>query len=78
MATSTPGGDLLLVVAHGASQPSVADLVAVAVSVESATREEWDAFVERAWGGPGLHPDEGAVELARARPGMSDGCSRPE
>jgi len=43
----------------------VDDLVAVAASVESATREEWDAFVGRAGGGPGLHPDEGAVELAR-------------
>jgi len=65
VATSSPSGDLLLVVARGASQPSVDDLVAVAASVESATREEWDAFVGRAGGGPGLHPDEGAVELAR-------------
>jgi hypothetical protein len=69
VATSTPSGDLLLVVAHGASQPSVDDLVAVAASVESATREEWDAFVERAGGGPGLHPDEGAMELARGTAG---------
>ncbi|HLM29904.1 MAG TPA: hypothetical protein VK360_08280 [Acidimicrobiales bacterium] len=65
VATSAPSGDLLLVVAHGASQPSVDELVAVAASVESATREEWDAFVERAGDGPGLHPDEGAVELTR-------------
>jgi hypothetical protein len=67
--TSTPDGDLLLVVAHGTSQPSVDDLVAVAASVESATPEQWDALVERAGGGPGLYPDEGAVELARGTAG---------
>jgi hypothetical protein len=69
VATSTAAGDLLLVVAHGAVQPSVDELVAIAASVEPATGAAWDALVERAAGGPGLHPDEGAVELARGTAG---------
>jgi hypothetical protein len=69
IATSTPAGDVLLVVARGEEQPSLDELAAVAASVEPATSAEWDALVERAAGGPGLHPDEGAVELARGSAG---------
>jgi hypothetical protein len=65
VATSIPGGDLALVVARGASQPSVDELVAIAASAEPSTRAEWDALIMRSRGGPGLHPDEGAVELSR-------------
>ncbi|MFP3901465.1 MAG: hypothetical protein ACLFXM_11475 [Acidimicrobiia bacterium] len=72
VATSTQSRDLVLVVAHGAARPSVDELVAVAASVEPATPEEWDAFVDRAGGGPGLHPDDGAVELARGAAGDTE------
>ncbi|MGH9209122.1 MAG: hypothetical protein ACRD2C_00400 [Acidimicrobiales bacterium] len=70
VATATQEGDLLLVVAQGEALPSVDELVAVAASVEPSTPEQWDDLVLRAQGGPGLHPDEGAVELSR---GTADG-----
>ncbi|HEY8546787.1 MAG TPA: hypothetical protein VIL36_17120 [Acidimicrobiales bacterium] len=67
--TSTAGGDLLVVVARGAERPPADELVAVAASVEPAGPEEWEATVLEAQGGPGLHPDDGAVELARGTAG---------
>lgn len=67
--TSTPDGDLLVVVAHGAELVAADELVAVAASVGPATPEAWDATVLQARGGPGLHPDDGAVELARGTAG---------
>ncbi|HEX2180591.1 MAG TPA: hypothetical protein VHL54_13960 [Actinomycetota bacterium] len=67
--SSTPGGDLLLVVAHGATMPTAEDLVAVAASVEPATAAEWEQMVVTARGGPGLAPDLGAVELQRGKAG---------
>jgi hypothetical protein len=45
LVTSTPGGDLLLVVAGGADMPAAADLAAVAASVRPASAEEWEALV---------------------------------
>jgi hypothetical protein len=45
LVTSTPAGDLLLVVAGGAYMPAAADLAAVAVSVRPASAEEWEALV---------------------------------
>lgn len=67
--TSTPDGDLLVVVARGAARPEVDDLVAVAASVGPATAAEWDELAARAAGGPGLHPDDGAIELVRGTAG---------
>ncbi|MGH9209393.1 MAG: hypothetical protein ACRD2C_01780 [Acidimicrobiales bacterium] len=67
--TSTPDGDLLTVVARGLERPAADELVAVASSVETATRQEWDQLVAQLQGPPGLHPDEGAVELERGRAG---------
>jgi hypothetical protein len=67
--SSSPGGDLLLVVAHGATLPGAEELLAVAASVEPATAAEWDQVVVAARGGPGLAPDLGAVELERGKAG---------
>jgi hypothetical protein len=63
--TSTPGGDVVVVVASGAELPGAGDLAGVAASVRPTTTEVWDAFVVEARGGPGLHADPGAVELER-------------
>lgn len=64
----TPDGDLLLIVATGGGEGGVADhetLLDVARSVHEASADEWGELVEQAGGGPGLHADPTAVELAR-------------
>jgi hypothetical protein len=63
--TSTPDGDLLLVVAAGVEVPAPEELLAVAASVGPATPDAWEALQVEARGGPGLRPDPGAVELER-------------
>jgi hypothetical protein len=68
--TSTPGGDMVLVVAAGVEVPAPEELIAVAASVGPADAEAWEALQVDARGGPGLRPDPGAVELER---GEADG-----
>ncbi|HET6950448.1 MAG TPA: hypothetical protein VFI47_08735 [Acidimicrobiales bacterium] len=89
--THAAWGDLVMASSRGpsATVPTADQLVAMVASVRQATPEEWDAFVVEATGGPGLHPDDGAVELERgtvagtrgdvdwllqARPGALDAC----
>lgn len=67
--SSTPDGDLLLVVARGADPPAVDELLGVAASVERASPQQWEELVLAASDGPGLHADEGAVELERGTAG---------
>jgi hypothetical protein len=65
----TPEGDLLFIVATGSREDGVADhetLLDVARSVREASADEWSELIEQAGGGPGLHADPTAVELARA------------
>jgi len=45
------------------------ELLTLAASVEQTDEATWDAFVIEAAGGPGLHPDEGRVEVARGSVG---------
>lgn len=70
--TSTEEGDLLLVVAHGPQPPEVDQLTEIAASVEAADAQQWDDLVLASRGGPGLHPDPGAVELERGTVGDTD------
>ncbi len=66
---ATAWGDLSVTAARGPDVPNRDQLVRLAASVEKATPEEWVAFVTEAAGGPGLHADEGSVEVARGRAG---------
>lgn len=89
--THAPWGDLLMAGSNGSPDavPSADQLAEMLASVRQASGEEWEAFEIEAAGGPGLHPDDGAVELERgtvtgtdgevdwllqARPGALDAC----
>jgi hypothetical protein len=61
----TSWGDLLVVVATGAHAPPTSALVAMAASARQVDGARWAHLHVAAEGGPGLHPDPGAVELAR-------------
>lgn len=61
----TEWGDTVVVSAVGRTVPAAAALRAVAASAQPVERSAWEAFVIKAAGGPGLHPDEGSVEIAR-------------
>lgn len=63
--TRDPTGALMVVSAEGRAAPSVDELVAVAASVKPVDEERWKKFMDEAAGGPGLHADEGAAEIAR-------------
>ncbi len=67
--SSMEGGSLLVVTSAGSpfgpGPLPEETLVQVAASVRPADSDEWTAFTDSAWGGPELHADEGAVELAR-------------
>lgn len=63
--TTTAWGDVLVVGATGTDIPTEEELLSVADSVQRVEATEWEAFVEAAHGGPGLHADPGRVELAR-------------
>lgn len=71
--SATSSGDLLIVRATG-ELPIVTseELVRVAASVGTTDSEAWDAFVVEAGGGPGLHADRGAVEVARGTQGTTE------
>lgn len=58
-------GAMTVVVATGLRIPDADALVDVAASVRVAGAAEWERFTIQSTGGPGLHPDEGEVELAR-------------
>lgn len=89
--THAPWGDLLMVTGEGRPElvPSTDQLAGMLASVRQASPAEWEAFEVEAAGGPGLFPDDGAVELDRgtvpgadgdvewllqARPGALDSC----
>lgn len=67
--TTTAWGDLTVTAARGPEVPTRDRLVRLAASVEQATSEAWERFMTDAAGGPGLHADDGAVEVARGRAG---------
>jgi hypothetical protein len=67
--TKTADGNLVMLVASGQERPAEAVLVELAMSVQRADDDEWERFVVEAAGGPGLHADAGAVELARGHAG---------
>lgn len=58
-------GAVVVVAAEGPSALGVEELVAIARSVEPADETQWSRLMDEAAGGPGLHPDEGASEVAR-------------
>ncbi len=70
--TTTGWGDLLLIEANGPDPASRGELVRMAESVEQARPDAWDRFVTEMVGGPGLHADDGAVELTRGEAGGVD------
>jgi hypothetical protein len=89
--THAPWGDLLMAGGSGVPEgvPTADQLAEMLASVRQTTAGEWDAFEVEAAGGPGLHPDDGAIELERgtvtgadgevdwllqARSGVLDGC----
>jgi hypothetical protein len=89
--THAPWGDLLMAGSGGLPDavPSAEQLAEMLASARQASAEEWEAFAVEAAGGPGLHPDDGAVEIDRgtvtgtdgdvewllqARPGALDAC----
>ena len=65
-------GDLLVVSASGNQPLPDAELLRVAESVVTTDTAEWDAFVVGATGGPGLHPDKYADEIARGVAGTTE------
>ena len=71
--STTTSGDLLVVRTGGEAPIATAeDLVRVAGSVSTTDRATWDAFVVEAAGGPGLHPDRGAHEVATGSQGTTE------
>lgn len=69
VAVEAPWGDVVVVRSSWGRPVSEADLLELAASVEQTDEATWDAFVTEAAGGPGLHPDEGRVEVARGSVG---------
>lgn len=63
--TRDPAGAVIVVSAEGPAAPSIDVLVDVAASVEPVDEARWEKFIDEAAGGPGLHADEGASEIAR-------------
>ncbi len=71
--STTASGDLLVVRTSGADPIATAgELVRVAGSVGTTDTATWDAFVVEAAGGPGLHADRGAHEVARGSQGTTE------
>ena len=73
--THAPWGDLLMAGSSGSpdAMPSADQLTEMLASVRQASAEEWEAFEVQAAGGPGLHPDDGAVEIERGTVATTDG-----
>jgi hypothetical protein len=61
----TGWGDVLVVVANGPEPLPTTTLVELAASARPVDEARWDELRVAAEGGPGLHADPGAVELAR-------------
>lgn len=68
--TQRDDGSLFVLTSAGSELLSKEQLVEIAMSVRPATDREWEELGWSTWGGPDLHPDDGAVELAR---GEADG-----
>lgn len=62
-------GDVVVARSAGTSPATEEELLTLAASVEPADQATWDELVIEATGGPGLHPDEGRMELARGEAG---------
>lgn len=77
--SETPNGDVLVISQFSSTRPGFSgtvptplttdDMHALAATAEPVSQEAWDEFVIEATGGPGLHPDDGSVELARGETG---------
>ena len=64
-----PNGDLLMARASGLELPSREELFTLLEDVRPTDEASWEALVIEATGGPGLHPDDGRVEIARGTVG---------
>jgi hypothetical protein len=73
--TYAPWGDLLMAGGSGVPEgvPTADQLAEMLASVSQATPDAWEAFETEAAGGPGLHPDGGAIELERGTVDGADG-----
>jgi hypothetical protein len=62
-------GDVAMVQSIAARPVSEAGLLDILLGVARADEAAWEALVIEATGGPGLHPDEGRMEVARGTVG---------